>query len=133
MKTTATSRPRFLPLLALTFALALAVPGLTHAAETPEARSTMHGKMMEGCAGMMEQKQQMLTEMTAHDDALVAQVATMNGAPANRKSELMAAIVTTLVEQRAAHRAQNAKMEKKMMAHRWITWRRVRTRWRLAQ
>jgi hypothetical protein len=108
---------RFRTLFTLASALAIWPAALTHAAETPEAKSTMHGKSMDGCAEIMEQKQQLLTEMTTHDDALVAQVAAMNRAPANQKPELMAAIVTTLVEQRAAHRVQNAAMEKKMMTH----------------
>jgi hypothetical protein len=118
MKTsTATSRPCFLALLALTSALAIAALGPTRAADSTGGKPMMHANMMAGCGEMMEQKQATMTTMQAQDTALTALVAAMNAAPAGKKSELMAVIVTSLVEQRAAQNEQTGKMQGKMMAH----------------
>ena len=75
----------------------------------------MEGKMMEGCAAMKEQKQKMKEDMKAHDAQLTEQVAKMNSAPQDKKTDLLAAVVTHMVEQRIAMDARKAKMEEEMM------------------
>ena len=117
MKTSTSSCPRLLPFFALASALAIASPALTYAAETPEGKPPMPDKMMAGCEEMMERKKEMMTAMQAQDTALAAQVAAMNSAPAGKKSELMAAIVTSLVAQRADQNMKAGKMQEKMMSH----------------
>jgi Flp pilus assembly protein TadB len=66
---------------------------------------------------MMKQKKAMMTSMQTQDTALAARVAAMNAAIGGRKTELMAAIVTDLVDQRAAQNVQAGKMQEKMTAH----------------
>lgn len=57
---------------------------------------------------MRDAHRKMQDQSKAEDAALAAQVAAMNRAPDDRKVALMAAIITTLVDQRAA---SNARME----------------------
>jgi hypothetical protein len=105
-----------------TFVLALAIwsPALAQSAGPAKGKMTMEG--MEGmpierCQEMMEKKQQMAAEMKAQDAALTAQVARMNSAKGDEKSAAMAAIVTSLVEQRTAMHARMATMQEEMMPH----------------
>jgi hypothetical protein len=74
-------------------------------------------KMMESCKTMMEKKQQMMKKMEAQDAELSEQVTKMNNAPSDKKTGLMADIVTQLVEQRMARDEGKAKMEEAMMKH----------------
>lgn len=73
--------------------------------------------MMERCREMKEQKQMMMEELKAQDAQLTAQVATMNSAPADKKMELMAGIVTRMIEQRITRDERKARMGEKMMEH----------------
>ena len=73
--------------------------------------------MKERCQEMKTKKEQMMAEMKAQDAELTARVARMNNAPENEKPALMAAIVTTMLEQRIARDAHKAKMEEEMMKH----------------
>jgi hypothetical protein len=66
---------------------------------------------------MMEQKQKMMAEMKAQDADLTAQVAKMNSAPDNTKLDLLAAVVTHMVEQRSAMNERMDKMQQGMMKH----------------
>jgi hypothetical protein len=77
----------------------------------------MEGKMMKSCKAMMEKKQKMMMKMKAQDAALSKQAAKMNRAPSDKKTGLMADVVTQLVEQRMARDEQKAKMQEKMMQH----------------
>jgi hypothetical protein len=72
---------------------------------------------MQRCQAMMEQKEKMMADIKAQDAELTAQVAKMNGAPENRKLDLMAAVVTHLVEQRTAMNVRMEKMQEGMMNH----------------
>jgi hypothetical protein len=74
-------------------------------------------KMTERCQEMKEQKQKMKEDMKAQDAQLTEQVAKMNSAPEDKKMSLMAAVITHMVEQRAAMNARKAKMEEEMMKH----------------
>ena len=77
----------------------------------------MNGKMMKQCQAMMEQKKKMMADMKAQDTELTAQVAKMNSAPEDKKLDLVAAVVTQMVEQRTAMNARMAKMKDEMMNH----------------
>ena len=77
----------------------------------------MEGKMMERCEAMKEQKQKMKEDMKAHDAQLTEHVARMNSAPQDKKTDLLAAVVTHMVEQRIAMDARKSKMEEEMMKH----------------
>ena len=74
-------------------------------------------KMMEQCQEMKEQKAKMRADKKAHDAQLTEHVAKMNSAPQDKKTDLMAAVVTHMVEQRIAMDARKAKMEEEMMQH----------------
>ena len=77
----------------------------------------MKGEMMGSCQAMKEQKQKMMADMKAQDAQLTEQLARMNDAPENRKLDLMATVVTQMVQQRAAMHARMEKMHEGMMNH----------------
>lgn len=117
MKTLTSLRPLFRTSLTLACALALWSPARAQTTEHSDTKMKMEGKMMEHCQEMKAHKEKMMAEMKAEDAALTAQVAAMNNAPENKKPGLMAAIVTTMLEQRIARDAHKAKMEEEMMKH----------------
>lgn len=102
--------------LALTLAFAVLTPLLSQSAE-PADDKKMDSQMMEHCEKMKEQKQQMKADMKAQDDDLTAHVAKMNSAPADKKVDAVAALVTHMLEVRIAMDARKAKMEEEMMEH----------------
>jgi hypothetical protein len=59
----------------------------------------------------------MMADLKAEDAELAAQVAKMNSAPTDKKLDLLAAIVTRLVEQRTAMTARMGMMRGEMMQH----------------
>lgn len=73
--------------------------------------------MMESCQKMKEKKQEMMADMKAQDAKLIEAVARMNSAPEDQKMTLMAALITSLVEQRSAMHTRTAKMQEEMMTH----------------
>ena len=77
----------------------------------PEHRQAM----MEQHKAMMQRCQTMMADMKAQDTELIAQVAKLNSAPKEQKVELLAAIVTDLVKQRAAMNARMQEMQGQMM------------------
>jgi hypothetical protein len=83
------------------------------------AKQPMDGKkkMMQRCQGMKEQKEKMMADMKAQDADLTEQVAKMNSAPKDKKIDLMAAVVTRMVEQRTAMNVRKEKMQGEMMKH----------------
>lgn len=101
--------------LALTMALAVLFPITSPSAEPVEEKRD--SKMMEHCEKMKEQKAKMKADMKAQDSELTALAAKMNSAPADKKMDEMAALVTQMVEQRIAMGERKAKMEEEMMAH----------------
>jgi len=114
--------------LALALALTIWSPVRAHSAEPAEGKMKdgkmmMEGKMMTGtdmmqrCQAMKEQKEKMMADMKAQDTELTAQIATLNGAPDDKKLRLVAAIVTQLVEQRTARHARMEGMQAGMMQH----------------
>ncbi len=103
--------------LVLALALALGAPLQAQSAEHMAEKNMTDGKMMDQCQEMMAQKQKMMAEMKTQDAELTAQVAKMNSAPQGKKLDLIAAVVTDLVEQRIAMDARKAQMHEKMMQH----------------
>lgn len=103
--------------LALALALAIWSPVPARSAESAEGEKMTEAKMMEQCQEMKAQKAKMKADMKAHDAQLTEQLAKMNRAPQNQKTDLMAAVVTQMVEQRIAMDARKAKMEEEMMKH----------------
>jgi hypothetical protein len=105
--------------LASLCALTMAIwsPLQSQAVEPVKGESITDSKMMECCQAMMKKKQEMMAEMKAQDVALAAQVEKMNSAPADKKLDLTAAVVTRMVEQRTAMHARKSEMQEEMMTH----------------
>ena len=110
--------------LALTLALVLWVPVQAQSAAPAEGKMMTDSKMTEPHHGMtesqqamMQRHQAMMADLKAEDAELAAQVAKMNSAPADKKLDLLAAIVTRLVEQRTAMNARMGMMRGEMMQH----------------
>jgi preprotein translocase subunit SecF len=109
-------------LLSSSIALAMMIfvynPAFSWSAEPAEGEGMkMENKMMEKCEEMHKEKRKMQAEMETQDAELTAAVATMNSAEPDKKPDLVARVVTQLVEQRTAAHVQMAKMEEKMMKH----------------
>ena len=103
--------------LALALALTIWSPALSQSAEPMEGKMMMDGKMMERCQAMMAEKQKLMADIKAQDAELTEQVAKMNSSPQDKKMNLMAAIITRMVEQRTAMNVRQAKMQEEMMQH----------------
>lgn len=103
--------------LALALALAIWSPTPARSAEAAEGEKVTEAKMMEQCQEMKAQKAKMKADMKVHDAQLTEQLTEMNRAPQDKKTDLMAAVVTHMVEQRIAMDARKAKMEEEMMQH----------------
>ena len=115
--------------LALMLALSIWAPAQAQSSAPAEGKTMMGGKMMapheamteshhamtEPQQTMMQRHQAMMADMKTQDAELAAQVAKMNSAPADKKLDLMAAIVTRLVEQRTAMSARMGMMQGEMM------------------
>jgi hypothetical protein len=90
-------------------------PSQTVASE--QEKNMAEAKMMDRCMEMAKMKKKMMADMKAQDAELTAQVAKMNKAPKNEKVTLMAALLTSMVEQRTAMHAGMEKMQGEMMSH----------------
>jgi len=103
--------------LALALALAIWLPVRAQSVEPAQEKKITQAKMMERCQEMKEQKQKMKEDMKAQDAQLTEQLATMNRARGDKKMDLMAAVLTHMVEQRIAMDERKGKMEEEMMEH----------------
>ena len=103
--------------LALALALAIWSPLPAQAASHMAGEAMTKPKMMDRCQEMMAQKQQMMAEMKAQVAELTAQLATMNSAPQEQKLDLLAAVVTRMVEQKIAMEERKTRMQEEMMQH----------------
>jgi len=65
----------------------------------------------------MTARKAMHEKVATEDTQLAAQVAAMNSASADQKAGLVAAVVSTLVEQRTQRNALAAKAESSLMSH----------------
>jgi hypothetical protein len=100
--------------LALAMTLAVWSPALAQSAE-PAKKMTLAGKKMDHAQMMMDRCQGMMAEMKIQDAELTAQVARMNSASKESKVDLMAEIITKMVQQRTAMDAQMTQMQMEMM------------------
>jgi hypothetical protein len=64
---------------------------------------------------MMQQHQAMIADMKAQDAELATRITEMNKAPADKKLTLMAGIITSMAEQRAAMNTRMSEMQEQMM------------------
>lgn len=103
--------------MVLALALSIWQPGHAQPSETSPKKMMMGGRMMERCQEMKDKKEKMMTETKAQDAELTAKVAEMNRAPADKKAGLVAAVVTRMVEQRAAMHEKMGRMQDEMMVH----------------
>lgn len=103
--------------LACAIGLVLWSPVQARCAEPAAGKTMMQEKMAEHCQTMKIQKQKMKDDMRVHDAQLTEQIATMNRAPQDKKTDLMAAVITRMVEHRIAMDARKSKMEEEMMQH----------------
>ena len=101
------------------FALTLTVlsPAQVRSAEPAKGKSMTELKLMERCQELKEQKQRMKEDMKAQDAELAELVAKLKSAPADKKMDLLAAVVTQMGEQRIAMDARKARMDEDMMNH----------------
>lgn len=117
MKTRTTKNILLRASLTLAVMMAVHAPASSWAVEPAGKEMKMEGKMMDRCEEMKKEKQKMQADMKAQDAALAAAVATMNNALQEKKVDLLAGVVTTLVEQRSAMNVKKAEMEERMMKH----------------
>lgn len=117
MKTQPHTNPLIRSILALALSVAAWSPVGVRSAEPAEGKMMMPGKMMERCQEMIEQKQKTAADIKTQDNQLAGQLTKMNRAPEGKKLDLLAALVTTMVEQQTAMNARKAKMEEEMMKH----------------
>ncbi|MFU8857502.1 MAG: hypothetical protein ACNA8S_10930, partial [Deferrisomatales bacterium] len=103
--------------LALVLALAIWAPLQAQSASHMEKKDMTAAEMMDRCQKMQAEKKKMMADMKAQDAELTAQLAKMNSAPKDQKVDLLAAVVTSMVEKRIAMDARMAKMQEKMMQH----------------
>jgi hypothetical protein len=80
----------------------------------PAMGPPMSGGMM-AKGSMADRHAAMMAEMKSQDAELTAAVATMNSAPQDKKLDLLASIVTRLVQQRVAMDARMQEMHEGMM------------------
>lgn len=90
---------------------------MTHKHSATQQQPMAGGNMMEECKAMMEAHQKMHAEMKAMDSELDKLVAEMNAAPADKKADATAAVVTKIVAQRGMMREKMETMHKGMMQH----------------
>jgi hypothetical protein len=107
----------FVLAVAMTVAVAIWSPVQAQKVEPAAGEMKMDGKVMEGCEAMQARKKAMMEDMKAQDAELAEQTAAMNSAPQDKKVDLMAAVITKMVEQRIAMDARMAKMQEEMMPH----------------
>lgn len=103
--------------LVLSLALFIWSPLQVQSASHMEGEKMTESKMPDKCQEMMAKKQAMMAEMKAQDAELSAQLAKMNSAPQEQKLDLLAAVVTRMVEQRIAMEERKTMMHEEMMQH----------------
>jgi len=107
----------FTLLLVLALALVIWSPALSQPVETTEGKTIMTPQPMGCCQDMKAQKDTMWKDIKAQDAALTDQVAKMNSAAKDKKVDLMAAVITRMMEQRIANDTRNERMQENVMMH----------------
>ena len=115
-----TTRSMHMPTLATSMAallLALGASADVQSAKPKPGKGAISLTMAERCQMMMSQEEKLVLEMKSQDSVMTLRVAAMNAAPDNRKLELIAGIVTTVVDQRSSRDAQRGKLNEDMVMH----------------
>ena len=107
----------FTLLLVLALALVIWSPALSQPVETTEGKTMMGPQPMGCCQDMKAQKEEMWKDIKAQDVALTELVAKMNSAAKDKKVDLMAAVITCMVELRIANDTRNERMQEDVMMH----------------
>jgi hypothetical protein len=94
-------------------------PAMTMPAPAPDPaiKAAQEKAMMADCQAMKQQKQKMAEDMKAQAAALTEHVAMMNAAPKDKKTGVMADVVTQMAGQQIAMDARKARMDEEMMMH----------------
>jgi hypothetical protein len=104
--------------LALALALAFDAPGMAQSTDHSKMdHSKMEPAQMDHSKMKSDHMKEMMGEMKAQDAELTAQVARMNSATGETKVQLMAEILTKMVDQRTAMNARMEQMHGEMMKH----------------
>ena len=107
--------------LFLTLALVIVSPIRIRSAEPADGNMLMGGEMMSEtnrmprAQTMPEQREKMMADLKAQDTQLAGQIYEMNHAPADKKLNLMAAIVTQMSAERTAMNARMKAMHETMV------------------
>ena len=103
--------------LVVFFSLAVAVAMVAALWLPAQFRSakTTDGKMMTGSEAMQEQRAKVMAVINAQDSQLAGKIYEMNNAAADKKLDLMAAIVTQMAAQRTDMNARMETMHKAMV------------------
>ena len=103
------------PSAALALGIVGAFPIQIHATEPMRGGMMMDGPKGEMQQAMRQRHQALMAEMKTQDDELTALVTKMNKATKDKKVDLLASIVTRMVEQRATMNQRMMKMQDEMM------------------
>ena len=103
--------------LALAIALAIWCPIGAQSVKGDEEKGMREGKMTASCAEIMEEQHKMMKDMKAQDAELTEEVTRMNRARPDKKTEMMADILTRVVQQRSEMHVQMGAMQSRMMQH----------------
>ena len=101
--------------VALAFGIVSVFPLQINATEPMRGSMMMDGAKGEMQQAMHQRHQALMLEMKTQDDELTALVAKMNKATKDKKVDLLATIVTRMVEQRASMNQRMMKMHEEMM------------------
>jgi hypothetical protein len=101
--------------LLLALVLALWSPVQARSAEPAPGQNMTKGKMPEHCQQMVEERQKMRDARRAEDAKLREQLVKMNKASDGEKVDLMAAVVTQMVEHRISRNEHREEMHKGRM------------------
>jgi TolA-binding protein len=108
-----------IPAVARTVLLAagLCSLGQAFAADLADEKSAEEATMDQHCLEMMQQKKTLYEDIKVQNDKLIEQLTAMNLAPKEQKVELMAGVITNLVQQQITMDERKQQMEVKMMNH----------------
>lgn len=103
--------------LALALALAVWSPAQAGSDDTGDGAALTESQMAEHCNAMKAAKLKLREDVKSQDAQLSEQVAKMNLAPVDQKLGLMAALLTTIVDQKIAMDVRRAAGDDGMMHH----------------
>jgi hypothetical protein len=82
-----------------------------------EGFALAESKIMERCRELKEQKQRLAEDIKSQDAVLLELVSKMNSVTGAKKLDLLAALLTYMVQQRIVLDARRAKLERETMKH----------------